>query len=176
MLTIEGAVTSLKGKPYTEKFMLICVIENDLNRKWVFMKILVRNLAVATTEEKLISLFSEHGKVQSCSLVLDAKTGKSKGFGFIEMPKPGEAKAAIKTLNGFKLAGNIIRVKKAESKPTETEVAEKKPTAVQFKQAPKAVKKAPVVADVVVAADEDSSEPTVNPKDIWGKVKESDDY
>lgn len=130
------------------------------------MKILVRNLAAATTEEKLISLFSEHGKVQSCNLVLDAKTGKSKGFGFIEMPKPGEAKAAIKSLNSFKLAGNIIRVKKAESKPTEAPVVEKKSTSVQFKQAPKATVKAP-------AADENQA---VAPKDIWGKVKESDDY
>ena len=80
------------------------------------MKILVRNLAAATTEEKLNSLFVEYGTVQSCSLVLDKVTGKSKGFGFVEMPKVGEAKAAMKTLNGYKLAGNFIRVKKAESK------------------------------------------------------------
>jgi len=138
------------------------------------MKLLVRNLAVATTEEKLISLFSEHGKVQSCNLVLDAKTGKSKGFGFIEMPKPGDAKAAVKNLNGFKLAGNIIRVKRAESKPVETTVAEEKPVAVQFKQTSKTPPKAPVVEEV--AADEAATEALVNPKDIWGKVKESDDY
>ncbi|GLS89262.1 hypothetical protein GCM10007916_03290 [Psychromonas marina] len=143
------------------------------------MKLLVRNLAVATTEEKLISLFSEHGKVQSCNLVLDAKTGKSKGFGFIEMPKPGDAKAAVKNLNGFKLAGNIIRVKRAESKPVETTVVEEKPAAVQFKQAPKVALKAPVVevsVEVEVTADEAVTEAVVNPKDIWGKVKESDDY
>jgi len=80
------------------------------------MKLLVRNLAKATTEEKLISLFKEYGNIQSCNLVLDKETGLSKGFAFVEMPKPGDAKAAIKQLNGYKLAGNFIRVKKAESK------------------------------------------------------------
>lgn len=80
------------------------------------MKLLIRNLSKVTTEEKLTALFREHGTVQSCSLVLDKETGKSKGFGFIEMPKVGEAKAAMKTLNGYKLAGNNIRVKKAEIK------------------------------------------------------------
>jgi RNA recognition motif-containing protein len=131
------------------------------------MKLLVRNLAVATTEDKLISLFSEHGKVQSCNLVLDAKTGKSKGFGFVEMPKPGEAKAAVKNLNGFKLAGNIIRVKKAETKPITEEAVDKKPASVQFKQAP---------TTAPVAKNEEATEARIDPKDIWGKVKESEDY
>jgi len=84
------------------------------------MKLLVRNLAQITTEEKLISLFKEYGKIQSCHLILDKKTGQSKGFAFIEMPKVGEAKAAIKQLNGYKLAGNLIRVKKAEAKKENT--------------------------------------------------------
>jgi len=134
------------------------------------MKLLVRNLAVATTEEKLISLFSEHGKVQSCNLVLDNKTGKSKGFGFIEMPKPGEAKAAVKSLNGFKLAGNIIRVKKAEVKSAEKGESQKVTKSVQFKQAPKVTK------SETVPSKETPVETTVNPDDIWGKVKKSDDY
>ena len=141
------------------------------------MKLLVRNLAVATTEEKLVSLFSEHGKVQSCSLVLDQKTGKSKGFGFIEMPKVGEAKAAMRKLNGFKLAGNIIRVKKAESKTPEAEVTEKKATPVQFKQAPKA----PVVKEsenkkAIDDAVQDAIDNTNNSANLYGKVKPSDDY
>ena len=65
-------------------------------------------------------MFEVHGSVQSCTLVMDKKTGDSKGFGFIDMPKPGDAKAAMKILNGKDVAGNKIRVKKAESKPTET--------------------------------------------------------
>lgn len=81
------------------------------------MKLLVRNLARTTTEEELCEMFESYGKVQSCTLVMDAKTGTSKGFGFVEMPRPGEAKAAIKNLNGELVAGNKIRVKKAEDKP-----------------------------------------------------------
>jgi RNA recognition motif-containing protein len=81
------------------------------------MKILIRNLARTTTEAELLTLFESHGTVQSCSLVMDKATGGSKGFGFAEMPKNGEAKAAIKVLNGMDVAGNKIRVKKAEPKP-----------------------------------------------------------
>lgn len=61
-------------------------------------------------------MFQAHGAVQSCTLVMDKDTNSSKGFGFVEMPKPGEAKAAIKLLNGQDINGNKIRVKKAESK------------------------------------------------------------
>lgn len=81
------------------------------------MKLLIRNLPRTTTEAELRALFAEHGAVQSCSLVIDKETGGSKGFGFVEMPKPGEAKAAIKLLNGLDIAGSKIRVKKAEAKP-----------------------------------------------------------
>ena len=81
------------------------------------MKILIRNLARSTTESELRSMFEVHGTVQSCTLVMDKKTGGSKGFGFVEMPRLGEAKAAIKNLNYTDVAGNKIRVKKAESKP-----------------------------------------------------------
>ncbi len=81
------------------------------------MKLLIRNLERCTTEEQLLALFSEHGQVQSCTLVMDPKTHGSKGFAFVEMPKPGEAKAAMKTLNGLELDGRKIRVKKAENKP-----------------------------------------------------------
>lgn len=80
------------------------------------MKLLIRNLERCTTEEQLLALFSEHGQVQSCTLVMDPKTHGSKGFAFVEMPKPGEAKAAMKTLNGLELDGRKIRVKKAENK------------------------------------------------------------
>lgn len=81
------------------------------------MKILIRNLARTTTEAELRAMFETYGTVQSCTLVIDKGTGISKGFGFIEMPRQGEAKAAIKNLNYTDVAGNKIRVKKAEPKP-----------------------------------------------------------
>ena len=80
------------------------------------MKLLIRNLARSTTETELQDMFEGYGKVQSCDLVLDKETGKSKGFAFVEMPRQGEAKAAMKNLNGTHVDGNIIRVKKSESK------------------------------------------------------------
>ena len=80
------------------------------------MKLLIRNLARSTTEAELRSMFEAYGTVQSCNLVLDKETGSSKGFGFIEMPKQGEAKAAVKHLNNKVVDGSKIRVKKAESK------------------------------------------------------------
>jgi len=78
------------------------------------MKLLVRNLARTTTEAELHDLFDAFGTVQSCTLVMDKQSGKSKGFGFVEMPRPGEAKAAMKQLNGRLVDGQQIRVKKAE--------------------------------------------------------------
>lgn len=80
------------------------------------MKLLIRNLARTTTEAEVREMFETCGTVQSCKLVLDKETGSSKGFGFVEMPKPGEAKAAMKMLNGKEVAGSKIRVKKAETK------------------------------------------------------------
>ncbi|WP_372240163.1 RNA recognition motif domain-containing protein [Pseudomonas sp. gcc21] len=79
------------------------------------MKLLVRNLARNTTEAELRNLFEAHGIVTACDLVLDQQTGKSKGFGFVEMPHPSDAKAAIKRLNGTDVAGSRIRVKLDES-------------------------------------------------------------
>ncbi|ROS01121.1 RNA recognition motif-containing protein [Sinobacterium caligoides] len=78
------------------------------------MKILVRNLDRSTTEAELLALFEASGSVQSCTIVNDKETGLSKGFGFVEMPKPGDSKAAIKSLNGKQVGGNKIRVKKAD--------------------------------------------------------------
>ncbi len=80
------------------------------------MKLLIRNLARTTTESEIRTLFEAHGSVQSCTLVMDKKSGESKGFGFIEMPKVGDAKIAMKNLNNKEVDGFKIRVKKAEIK------------------------------------------------------------
>jgi RNA recognition motif-containing protein len=80
------------------------------------VKLIIRNLSRSTTEEELKVLFEEYGTVQSCDLVLDKTTGGSKGFAFVEMPKPGEAKVAMKNINNMTVASKIIRVKKSENK------------------------------------------------------------
>ncbi|MFV7478696.1 RNA recognition motif domain-containing protein [Acinetobacter junii] len=80
------------------------------------MKILVRNLDRLVTDAEILDLFKAYGKVDSCVVVKDAEIGKSKGFGFVEMPNPREAIKAVKGLNTLKLKGLGIRVKIAEDK------------------------------------------------------------
>jgi RNA recognition motif-containing protein len=89
------------------------------------MKILVRNLCRETSEAELLALFRVYGEVQYCKLVMDRVTGKSKGFGFVEMPRAGDARVAIKGLNAREVGGSKIRVKKAEAR--EEGVADKGP-------------------------------------------------
>ncbi len=80
------------------------------------MKLLIRNLARTTKEAEILALFKTYGKVQSCTLVMDKTSGESKGFGFVEMPKVGDAKAAMKNINKREIDGNKVRVKKADEK------------------------------------------------------------
>ncbi|MDP2635035.1 MAG: RNA recognition motif domain-containing protein [Pseudoalteromonas sp.] len=79
------------------------------------MKLLVRNLSRATTEQDIRVLFTAYGKVAECTLVLDKETGKSKGFAFVEMPIESEAEEAIKALNQSNVDKNKIRVKLADA-------------------------------------------------------------
>lgn len=78
------------------------------------MQILIRNLSRSTTEEAINTLFSEIGTVTTCSLVLDQKSGKSKGFAFVEMPNEKEGYKAIAKLNQSVVDKMSIRVKLAE--------------------------------------------------------------
>lgn len=78
------------------------------------MQILIRNLSRSTTQDAINALFSDIGTVTTCTLVLDQKSGKSKGFAFVEMPNDKEAHQAIATLNKSTVDKMIIRVKPAE--------------------------------------------------------------
>ena len=80
------------------------------------MKLLIRNLDRSISEKELKVMFEEFGAVQSCNLVIDKETNESKGFGFVEMPKIGDAKAAIINLNNKTIGGEKLRVKKTEDK------------------------------------------------------------
>lgn len=77
------------------------------------MKILVRNLERSVTQEELLELFKPYGQVESCVVVMDKETGKSKGFGFVEMTNGREAVKAIKGLNTLRVKGIGMRVKAA---------------------------------------------------------------
>ena len=77
------------------------------------MKIYAGNLPYSTTEDELRSLFEEFGQVEDVAVISDRKTGRSKGFGFVEMPNNSEADNAIKTLNSTALKGRMITVNQA---------------------------------------------------------------
>ena len=73
------------------------------------MNIYVGKLSYQTNEAELTELFKEYGEVTSVKIIMDKYSGKSKGFGFVEMPNEAEAQKAIKELNGFEVQGrNII--------------------------------------------------------------------
>lgn len=77
------------------------------------MNIFVGNLSFKATDSDLRQAFEAHGQVSSASVIMDKFTGKSRGFGFVEMPNENEAKAAIDALNNSDLAGRAIRVNEA---------------------------------------------------------------
>ena len=77
------------------------------------MNILIRELSRRSTEQEILALFTPFGDVTAFNLVMDEKTGQSKGFGFAEMPDPDQAQEAIKALDGKKMRGCKIRVKPA---------------------------------------------------------------
>lgn len=84
--------------------------------------IFVAKLDFGVDNQQLSSLFETYGKVNKATVALDRETGKSRGFGFVEMPNDGEAQEAIKNLDGSQINGRPIAVKQAEdrsnSRPT----------------------------------------------------------
>ena len=81
------------------------------------MNLYVGNLSFKTTDASLQELFQAHGQVQSARVVMDRDSGRSKGFGFVEMANSAEATAAINALNGTDLDGRSINVNEARPKP-----------------------------------------------------------
>lgn len=77
------------------------------------MRLYVGNLAYSTTSEILEQLFSEYGSVKSAQVVMDRETGRSKGFGFVEMNETSEAQAAIEGLNQKQIDGRTLTVNEA---------------------------------------------------------------
>lgn len=78
------------------------------------MNIFVGNLPYGATDMDLRAAFEAHGTVSSASVILDKFTGKSRGFGFVEMPNADEARAAIAALNDQDLKGRPLRVNEAQ--------------------------------------------------------------
>ena len=81
------------------------------------MNIFVGNLNYNLTQEDLSEIFEEYGELTSVKLITDKFTGKSKGFGFVEMANADEAKKAIEELNGADLEGRTMVVNESVEKP-----------------------------------------------------------
>jgi len=79
-------------------------------------KLYVGNLAYGVTDSDLQQLFEPHGVVQSAQVIMDRDTGRSKGFGFVEMGSDQEAQAAIAALNGKETDGRTLTVNEARPK------------------------------------------------------------
>ena len=77
------------------------------------MNIYVSNLNFRTRGESLQTLFGEYGEVSSANIITDRETGRSRGFGFVEMPNDAEARQAIEALNGQDLGGRKAVVNEA---------------------------------------------------------------
>jgi cold-inducible RNA-binding protein len=80
-------------------------------------KLYVGNLTYGVTDSDLERMFAPHGTVQSAQVILDRDTGRSKGFGFVEMGSDQEAQAAIAALSGKEVGGRALTVN--EAKPRE---------------------------------------------------------
>ena len=79
-------------------------------------KLYVGGLPYSVTNDRLQEIFSEHGTVESASVISDKFTGQSRGFGFVEMSSSGEAQKAIDSLNGTQLDGRTLTVNEAKPK------------------------------------------------------------
>jgi len=78
------------------------------------MDIYVGNLSYDVTEDELRQLFESYGEIHSIKIIKDRYTGRSKGFGFIEMPVEDDANTAISNVNGTSLNGRELKVNKAQ--------------------------------------------------------------
>jgi len=79
-------------------------------------KLFVGNLSFGATEDSIRSLFAGYGTIESVSLITDRDTGRSKGFGFVEMTNDAEAQTAIAAVNGKDLDGRPLTVNEARPK------------------------------------------------------------
>jgi cold-inducible RNA-binding protein len=79
-------------------------------------KLYVGNLAYTVTDGELEQMFAAHGTVQSAQVIMDRDTGRSKGFGFVEMGNDSEAQKAIQAMNGKDTGGRSLTVNEAKPK------------------------------------------------------------
>jgi len=89
------------------------------------MRIFVGSLALTITEAELRQLFTAYGRVERAQIITDRETGRSRGFGFVEMPNAAEAQAAMAGLDGRSLGGRLLTV--TEARPREERDGPRRP-------------------------------------------------
>ncbi len=80
------------------------------------VNIYVGNLSFSVNNAELEDLFTEHGAVASAQVIMDRETGRSRGFGFVEMEDDGAARTAIETLDGEEVGGRRLKVNEARER------------------------------------------------------------
>mgnify|MGYP004701592387 CR=1 FL=1 len=106
---------------FSTLYLPVCLCSFLLNLLFIihylfFMNIYIGNLSYKVRENDLQGVLEEYGKVDSCKIVKDRETGKSKGFGFAEMSDDAAATKAIEELNGAEFDGRTMVVKEARPK------------------------------------------------------------
>lgn len=81
------------------------------------MNIYIGNLPYSISEDELRDLFAAHGEVTSANIIMDRDSGRSKGFGFIEMPDKTQGETAINAINQTDVQGRSVRVNEARPRP-----------------------------------------------------------
>jgi cold-inducible RNA-binding protein len=112
MFTMAASVNSPKERSLLE-------VRNPIEgkgKKLMSMKLYVGNLSFDTSSNELQTLFAQTGTVESVSLIEDRETGRSRGFGFIEMSTKEEGAAAIEKFNGQELGGRALKVNEAKQR------------------------------------------------------------
>ena len=80
------------------------------------MRIYIGNLSEVIRNNHLKEAFEDYGKVTNAKVIFDKESGRSRGFGFVEMPNDEEAQNAIRTLNGGRWEGKVLVIRKAHPK------------------------------------------------------------
>jgi len=92
------------------------LLEFTIAKELKIMKVFVGNFSFSTTEEDLRALFEPYGAIDSVAVVTDRATGRSRGFGFVEMGDRGQAEKAIEALNGTQFGGRTLNINEARPK------------------------------------------------------------
>lgn len=114
-VAVEELFNCMRGVDQCFKYWRIQNVTRCIKRRGVKMNIFIGSLSYNVTEEDLRNAFRAFGEVASATVIKDEQSGRSKGFGFVEMPVQAEAQSAIAALNGRAFKGRTITVNEARS-------------------------------------------------------------